>query len=153
MKGLINTSSHDTVHQDILALLNQGEQTELFKGAYFLLQDNGLYYLKWKGLPSLNSRMSSHHSITEQFSVYGNTLSECLFGTRKINGEPCTWFQLERYSHAYTHLLPHALCFLQYRWTGQNVGPQGSSIYTEENPKILNKKRINCGEHLRLEMT
>lgn len=142
MRNALLANPHDIIHDDIEALFTEDEKTHLLQGAHFILQDQGLYYLKWRGLGRPRRFGSSHGAATEAFSVYSETLRECLFATRKYNNELCTWVQLERYSHSPTHIIPHGLCFLHYKWTGENIGPQGTSPHTESNPLIIPKKRI-----------
>ena len=138
----LRRSSHDTISDDLHALLNDDEIGHLFNGAYILIQDNGLYYAKWKGLSDARMRGSSHHATDTQHSVHGQELSECLFATRKINGEECTWVQLEPYSRDLSHIIQHSICYLYYRLNGVNVGPRGTSQYTETTPLVIRKERI-----------
>lgn len=144
------TSSHQIIHEDIKALLTDDEKIHLYQGAYFLLQDNGLYYMSWMGLEGKRNRVSSHHSNTQQYAVNGHPISECLYGTRRINGETCTWFQLERYSRRPAEFLQHTACYFMYLWTGKNIGPDGTSGYTEAKPYVLRKDRIKPEQALRL---
>lgn len=149
MRSALLTTDQDTIYDDIKALFTEDEIKHLLAGAHFILQDQGLYYLKWIGVGKPRAYGSSHNALTEQYSVYGDKLGECLFATRKYNNELCTWVQCERYSHSLPHLIPHGVCFLHYRWTGQNIGPQGTSAHTENNPLIIPKNRIRPGVVLR----
>lgn len=146
-------NAHDIIHDDIHELIKDDEKKHLFDGAHFLLEDNGLYFSKWKGLPGVKIRvLTSHQSETEQYCISGEILQECLFSTRKINGVIHTWFQLERYPADLSTVHLHIGCLVTYVWSGKNIGPHGSSHYTESHPLVLQKDRIQEGAKLKINL-
>ncbi len=114
---------------------------QLFCGAYIFIPDEGQTYqtLVETNGDNLKNRdsSSSHASIDSQYSFYGNSTGECLFGTHTIDGKKGTWLQLEKYSTDLIHLPGHMGTYIVYLVTGENTGPYGNSTYTESNPFIL----------------
>lgn len=112
--------------------------SEILKGAYVLLPDDGKIYNKWSELVGVRNRKSSHKSVAKQVSLKGRLLGECLFGTLVIKNKTYTWFQLEK--NAVTTPIngaAHLFDFAQHRLTNKNVGPFGTSEHTEKNPLHL----------------
>ena len=54
----------------------------------------------------------------------------------KTNGKKHTWLQLERYTLAQDLInnVLHVAAFAQYWCLNKNIGPYGTSAYTEANP-------------------
>jgi hypothetical protein len=115
----------------------------------------------------LKNRSSSHDSLHKQYSISGNVISEALFGTRLKNkndleSEIYTWIQLERHPVAETrqiirsssreiltglgNFVMHAVDYIDYSWTGQNIGPLGRTDFTEANPLIIHVNIISQEE-------
>lgn len=115
----------------ILETCDKSLLKEILAGAHCCPRDNGTIYNNL----ALNScgtvtELSSHYSKTKQYRC-GKMVAPLLYGT-KPNGN--TWFQFER--HEVTdpcHLLDYCMS-----WTmNRNIGPQGTSRYTEKNPLVL----------------
>lgn len=145
----------------MLARLESFDQIrEFFKGAHIeFIDNNGDTYDNWikyfqeKDSKHFKGRSSSHKSEGQQYSLEGNLVYEALFGTRKDSrtGIKYTWVQLERnpvgdyqqwtksgwdFCKQFINLLRHFMNFIQYRITGRNIGPYGSSPHTENNNPI-----------------
>ncbi len=139
---------------------------ELYKGAFIIIRDKGFFYNRFKCESSriCNTKKflseSSHDSLykDKQYRIGNGVLYNCddngmcnknqsnsvfdlLIGTSPINyfyGD--TWVQFE-----YANLLTnwnkfglHAYSFIKHKWSGQNVGPLGQSLYAEYvKPLIL----------------
>lgn len=113
----------------------------LFRGAHIELVDQGSNYESWsKNFKDLTNRTgkSSHQSDKDQYSIQGNLVVECLFGTRQNKkGNRHSWVQLESHTTGAAQLLGHMASWVTYKLTGENVGPFGTSKHTEANPLVL----------------
>ena len=110
---------------------------EMLKGAYLRFEDNGELYNKLVHLfhANLQKRRSSHDSCAQQYSFSGPIVKEILFGVSKENGLKTTWIQFERHdTNTPVNFVLHLGDYFLYKWTGKNIGPYGSSNYTESNP-------------------
>lgn|GEM_PF-1369174 len=121
---------------------------EMFKGAQIHIKGTTPYedWAKNHKLPNIVSRdgASSHKSDDKQFAIRGKLFAENLFGTRtRGNGQKYSWFQLERHPagsvdnnifNKISNTLLHLVDYLVYKFTGENVGPYGTSKYRETNP-------------------
>jgi hypothetical protein len=114
---------------------------EILKGAYLRFEDNGEFYNKLVHLFHINlqKRRSSHHSYVQQYSFSGPIVKEILFGVSKDEkGTKTTWIQFERHdTNTPVNLILHLGDYFIYKWTGKNIGPYGSSNYTESNPLVV----------------
>lgn len=138
---------------------------EIFKGAHIVLNDNGMCYSWLRGnicCKSANDNfsntcrasISSHESLKDhdQFRIDGQSIIHCLFSIREEKQDPntvcmavprmTTWFQLER--TPVEDFFGHFLDYLNYLFSGENIGPWGKSIYTESNPLILDNFMTVC---------
>ena len=113
--------------------------TEILKGAHVLvLHDRGWFYERFAAMRDTYRRGSSHRSARPQIGVpAGRSLKTLLAGTTDWHD---SWFQLE--GAQWSRLRPwdafvHILNYFQYRITGRNVGPLGSSEYTDRHPLYL----------------
>lgn len=111
---------------------------EILKGGYLKLEDNGSFYneLIYIFHPNLQKRHSSHHSCVQQYSFSGPVVKEVLFGVSEDKkGTLTTWIQFERHNtHTLINLILHLFDYVIHKYTGKNIGPYGSSNYTESNP-------------------
>ena len=123
---------------------------EMFKGAQIHIKGTEAYntWTAKEYQPFLFSRQgsSSHESKQEQFAIRGKLFAENLLGTRirkDKNNQEYSWFQLERHPagsadnkilNKISNTLLHLLDYIVYKFTGENVGPYGTSKYKEKNP-------------------
>jgi hypothetical protein len=146
--------------------INKEGLDELYKGAFVIIRDKGFFYNRFKcGTARICDTKkflseSSHDSLYKdpQYRIgngvlyncdengicdknQSNTVFDLLIGTSPNNyfyGD--TWMQFE-----YANLLTiwnkyalHVYSFVKHKWTGQNVGPLGESVYAEYvKPLIL----------------
>jgi hypothetical protein len=113
----------------------------MMMGAYFKLIDNGDLYKKLKKAPCAKKTSCSSHKSTESQYRCTETEASLLYGILYDDDHKkyYTWFQFERYPVSCCH------CFtwVFYKITGFNVGPKGTSEYTEKYPLVLNFKRFH----------
>ncbi|WP_173236545.1 hypothetical protein [Legionella antarctica] len=111
---------------------------ELLKGGYLKLEDNGSLYhtLVHHFHPNLLKRQSSHYSCVQQYAFSGPVVKEILFGISEDNSDvSTTWIQFERHNtNSPINLILHLFDYFIHKCTGKNIGPYGSSYYTERNP-------------------
>ena len=144
----------------LLTNFNYEHLKKLLKGAYFIIKDNGLFYNKWKKYSkcykSVFKNSYSHNSCKKTYRIGKNKICningdinhnyDCLIGTFCINKNNIhkycnTWFQFEKTRlDSISNKLKHSVDYLQYVFTGKNIGPFGKSSNTEINPIILNLK-------------
>ncbi|WP_335982911.1 hypothetical protein [Streptomyces sp. CA2R106] len=117
---------------------------DVLRGGHVLVDDPALYD-KWRTGQGNHPRLSSHHRDIDKkrypdFGMRGHVVREKLHG-RTANG---TWVQLEKTPAAFGGSkapslddLRHLVDYLQYRFTGSNVGPWGLSRMTERRPLYL----------------
>lgn len=126
------------------------QQTHILNGSYCLVPDQGALARHLHTLPNVKETHSSHPSINNKsYSLSVNEAEPAntamlLFGTvfRRysipsiglVDGE-CTWFQMERYGLNLP--MHHLLAYVQYEILNANVGPNGTSKFTDVNPLIL----------------
>lgn len=117
---------------------NRGEMAQILQGAHVCVTDTeGSFYDFFKHLPGVWTRISSHQSDREQFGIpEGRVISTVLVGT--LNNS--TWFQLEADPwdprHNFRGSFFHVLDYLEYRFTGRNIGPLGTSSSTDRRPLV-----------------
>lgn len=123
---------------DDIFLLKQArwQASDIFCGAHVELWDDGERYRAWSKLKSAHARKSSHKSDKTQYSVSGRCCHTILFGML----DNTTWFQME--NNTLDDFWYHAYDFVEYKLTGRNQGPYGSSQYKDTNPIriYLNRK-------------
>lgn len=117
---------------------------DVLRGGHVLVDDPELYE-KWRAGKGNHARLSSHHrdidkKVYPDFGMRGHVVREKLHG-RTVNG---TWVQLEKTPAAFGGSkkpslddLRHLMDYVQYRFTGSNVGPWGLSRMTERHPMYL----------------
>ncbi len=125
---------------DILARVFEIPETwkftgEIFRGAYVRIVDKGARYHDWKTLLTAGTRSSSHQSHGDQYHVDGPLAHTILFG-RFAN---CTWLQLENHPiHDVVSFVGHMIDYVNYKRSGDNQGPYGSSPHAERsNPLVI----------------
>ena len=137
---------------------------ELIRGAHFVIEDGGKLYRKHGELEKTFERISSHHKTVKGVphmagtEWVGTTPFHVLAGLDKDGN---TWFQLEaspftegksfpevisnifksdKITRELFYSIDHTFDFLAYRLSPfisqgmQNIGPLGSSYYTEQQP-------------------
>lgn len=149
----------------LLTNFNYIHLKRLLKGAYFIIRDNGIFYNKWKVHSknikrSIFKHSSSHDSCNKTYRIgknkicningYINHNFDCVIGTicctdkhnSKSSHKHCdTWFQFEKTRvNSIKNKLKHSIDYIQYIFTGKNIGPFGKSSYTEKNPIFLKLK-------------
>ncbi len=116
---------------------------EMLNGGHLNLDDDGKFYneLVTHFSLSISKRVSSHHSVTQQYSLSYPISKEVLFGvTEDAEGRKRTWVQFEKHNTKnLLNIILHLIDYLKYRITGKNIGPFGSSEHTESNPLVVSK--------------
>lgn len=126
---IFTESSHDTSYR----------LEQLFSGANFQLDDGGHHYKIWRKIPAVRTRISSHgtpdsrskgmflHSLGGEFLFWIDT-------TQKDRHKTC--FQLERSTLIFSsfRVFRHTVDFFNYKITGLQQGPLGTSIHSDKNP-------------------
>jgi hypothetical protein len=116
----------------------------LYNGAYIQLKgDNGRVYKRLTRKDGMVQSISSHASI-HRHPPYRCTFEggELLIGRNRLG----TFFQVER-SPLRRNCCRHFLDYLYYKCCRRNVGLNGTSQYTEQNPLI-----IDCGDAYYIEI-
>lgn len=129
---VLNTIMNMDVEEDVIV--------EFLKGGHLVIQDNGEFYKKFtEECQKLTNRSnkSSHKSDAPQYSLEGPFVKECLFGTRTVDGQTCTWIQLERHTTKPRDLFGHMSDYFKYVVSKMNQGPYGCSPYTEAKPLFI----------------
>ena len=111
----------------------------VFKGAYVSLEsDDGFFYAWILGRKNAYPRQCSHLSIAPVYGVPVFGQRHSMIGGVGIGND--TWFQLERDMWSWHHWgksTRHALNFLYYILLNEQVGPFGTSHFTERRPLRL----------------
>lgn len=114
---------------------------EILKGGHIKFEDDGLFYneLIEEFNTNLRPRFSSHKSSQQQFSLSGPVIKEVLFGvTKDEQGKETTWMQFENNNtKTLISLILHLFDYIMHKLTGKNIGPYGTSNFTEKNPFII----------------
>lgn len=148
--GSVIVSAHERQVIEIIYwhLIEQNPITmmEIFKGAHVIVRgDQGEYYHTFQTLDpdSVYVRMSSHFSKVKQVGItQGSFLTTLLCGETP---ESDTWFQFE--SAPWNpwgdplESLVHVLNYLEYIFRGVQIGPLGTSVYTDASPLIVTYER------------
>ncbi len=137
-------------------LQNRHGAMEILKGAHIIIKDCAVLYDLAKKKLDVRHRVTSHYSWSKKiengiaFHDIGVNIpgkADIVAGTNKDN---LIWFQMERHKVDFSGVvngiwlfIMHMIDYLQYKITGQNVGPCGRSNYTETNPLELPKQVIN----------
>lgn len=134
---------------DIVKHIVSDHAVEVMKGAHIIIDDGGDLYDQLVAKGVVSTRVSSHHKDNKADSDVslqaGEVFREFLVGKTK-DGK--TWFQVEAHSattsvslttipKAIKDLILHLVDFIQYKWTGKNVGQYGLSEHTDKNPIIV----------------
>ncbi len=117
------------------------EAREIHKGAYCIVDDDGRLFRQWRQHRGAKIVITTHYALSCCYAIHYDdsdvdkirSHGVLVFGQNK---DRHTWFQLEQYA-VRTHPLKHAMTLVKYKVTGRNVGPRGSSVYTESNPLTL----------------
>ncbi|CAM4469384.1 MAG: hypothetical protein LEGION0403_FIIPPAGN_00268 [Legionella sp.] len=116
---------------------------EMLNGGHLNLEDDGKLYdeLVKHFNSSISKRISSHHSIAQQYSLSYPISKEVLFGvTEDSEGRKRTWMQFEKHNTKnLLNIILHLIDYIKYRITGKNIGPFGSSEHTDSNPLVVTK--------------
>lgn len=116
---------------------------EILDGAYVSVSDPEHWgYDSFIAADDAYKRACSHASSDQ---TYGMTLSgslrSMLVGTDDSRTLNYTWFQFEG-ADQHTTWLGHTLDYWEYKITGRNIGPLGTSGYTDWNPIVLGKTEL-----------
>eukprot|EP00933_Yihiella_yeosuensis_P059492 TRINITY_DN6081_c1_g5_i1.p1 TRINITY_DN6081_c1_g5~~TRINITY_DN6081_c1_g5_i1.p1 ORF type:complete len:316 (+),score=17.57 TRINITY_DN6081_c1_g5_i1:85-948(+) len=128
---------------------NDSLMTEILSGAHAkVVVDNRKDVYKFlHNLPGAKKRISSHKSDSVQFGLpEGRILGSLLVGGWKNS----TWLQLE--AHPWGAIwdpvnnLGHICDYIQYKLTGRNIGPLGTSSHTDQNPLSFHQTQVSKQE-------
>lgn len=124
--------------------------SEILKGAYVEIDDEGRAYEEWAKLKKIFWRYSSHQSDAVQFGVRGLFVKEMLFSRKSVKNKEgmtsiVTWFQLERYPAKWLYHFLHLFCWAAHKAYKKNYGPYGTSVHTEWRAplKLIAKKKLD----------
>ncbi len=101
---------------------------QLLRGAFVILVDDGAELprmIQARGVKP--TAFSSHHSVGPQYRLGGRRLPTILVGAYSSHS---SWVQLERHSMGMRHFAD----YMRHVMSGLNVGPYGTSGYTEKRP-------------------
>jgi hypothetical protein len=125
---------------------------EILKGAHVIIKDQGQLAKEIKAETSNQTRFSSHHKLAKikEFGVDIHPTHELLVGET----DSYTFWQLERtkvryWTDLYNNIL-HLYDYFEYKITGKNIGPLGSSDHTESNPLVINYEEDSIFSNLNL---
>lgn len=113
---------------------------EMLMGAHIRLDDKGTTYGAWKKIDGIKTRMSSHASDGEQFSIKGSLIKEMLCGDITEDGKKFTWYQLENHPVSFGSIGRHMIDYVKYKIFKANQGPYGSSRITDKKPLMIAAK-------------
>ncbi|HEY8209427.1 MAG TPA: hypothetical protein VIG99_18185 [Myxococcaceae bacterium] len=109
--------------------------TDILHGSHVVVEDGGNLYDRWRTLPGVRERTSSHYGggPPQQYEVNFPDIGVVLFG-RTPKGE--TFFQVE--AHSNEDIVHHTSDFIQHLLSGhQNVGPAGFSPHSEKEGREI----------------
>jgi hypothetical protein len=120
---------------------------EIIKGAHVVVEnDEGRYYEIFKNISTATyTRISSHFSRDAQYAVpQGGLLDTLLTGTTRRKD---SWFQFEganwdpigRPLDSFVHVLN----YIEYKIRGVQIGPLGTSEFTDSNPLRIRYKEFS----------
>ncbi|CAE7168006.1 unnamed protein product [Symbiodinium pilosum] len=117
---------------------------EILCGAHVLVQrdelntpsgENFTAYQLLQSMPGAYKRLSSHRSDAQQYGIpQGEVLHTLLLGD--LGGH--TWFQFE--GNGVTSVISwllHMANYFEYKITGRNIGPLGTSQFTDRWPLVI----------------
>jgi hypothetical protein len=108
---------------------------EMLNGAYIIINDHGEFYRKWNnGKTHFSSHFSNHPQFEKKLNPGMRCSAVILVGTTQNNH---TWFQIEKTTR--DCVFRHSLNYVDYIFSGKNIGVNGKSKYTENNPLRINK--------------
>lgn len=123
---------------------------EVLFGAYVLFPDpKKEFYAFLTTLPHAHKRISSHKSSSLQYGIpEGTYLSAILIGTIPCPASAgagadaqCTWLQFEGSEwHPFVDPIGgigHSLDYFHHKICGCNIGPLGTSTYTDASPLVI----------------
>jgi len=122
-------------HRDIMREILSGAHLVLLKDQVDSSHGPISAYAMLENWPGAYKRASSHRSDAQQYGIpQGQVLHTILLG--KIGGK--TWFQFEGngVNGVWTFIL-HMCDYVEYKLTGRNIGPLGTSKYTDRTPLLI----------------
>jgi len=122
-------------HRDIMREILRGAHLVLLKDQVDSSHGPISAYEMLENWPGAYKRASSHRSDAQQYGIpQGQVLHTILLG--KIGGK--TWFQFEGngVNGVWTFIL-HMCDYVEYKLTGRNIGPLGTSKYTDRTPLLI----------------
>ena len=132
--NLLNRANPDEIKilADLMRIIQaQQHFVEVMRGAHVEIFDGCMRYEAWRVLQTADSRKSSHRSEGTQYQVVGPFCTTILFGKRGY----ITWLQLEEHPWGgIKNSILHSVDFVQYKISGKNQGPYGSSKYVDTFP-------------------
>jgi hypothetical protein len=149
----LNELKKATIVTDIVQHIVHDHAVEVMKGAHIMIDDGGDLYDQLVSAEVVSTRVSSHHKNNKKASDVslqaGEIFREFLVGKTE-DGK--TWFQIEAHSATTSvsvttipkvikDLILHLVDFIQYKWTGKNVGQYGLSEHTDQNPITASYKK------------
>jgi len=137
--GLTTNTADQLILGTTFMLVGNAVMTDVLRGAHVvLLGDSGRFYEWIIAMQGSYRRTSSHVSTRVVYAVSGTLLPSCLAG---MTPRQDSWFQLEadpwNFNRYPVRSLLHALSFLFYELLDVQVGPYGTSQYSETNPLIV----------------
>ena len=143
-----DANSDENPVEAVCRFASKPERDEIDNGAYARVLDRRLIFYKMCGAYAERRRqahmfnffddedehvVSSHASEVPQLRIQTADGGETLVGHYK----GYTFFQKERFPAGGDGWLGHALAFLWYGASGNNVGPRGTSKFTEMRPLTI----------------
>lgn len=123
--------------------LHKGKGQEILKGAHIVIENPKVYQALINNTEN-RKRISSHYKgkKKEERGINLKTTADFLVG---LNRNDKVWLQLEGHKVSFEDglirgailLVLHMIDYLQYKFTGKNVGPCGLSEYVERDPIIV----------------
>jgi hypothetical protein len=118
----------------VAAGLTHEQLVSLFEGGHLLVPGHDLLE-RWRELDGARPRTSSHYrGQGQQYGLPGPFVHEVLFGP---GPHDTTFVQLERAAPSHARHAEHIADWVEYKVTGDNEGPYGSSPDTDRHPMEL----------------
>ncbi|MDR3624601.1 MAG: hypothetical protein P4L16_05630 [Chlamydiales bacterium] len=138
----LNKEENDLFHTVKHYIETPEQFCEFLKGAHLCFDDGGKCYQTLCNETNKHTRISSHKSSNQQYSIRGDIVKEALFGTIIIDGKTCSWIQLEKdpANKNPICLADHFISYMKHLRTGKNIGPYGTSAHTDAQPLLLSEQ-------------
>ena len=135
-RQLLGTIYQHVLHENVTALVH------VLQGAHVVVQgDHGQLYQAFRKIGHVTERISSHASSAPQYALSPNHYLVTLLVGKTIDSSYDTWFQFEGAAwDPFHHPLDsaiHIFNYIEYKIRGVQVGPFGTSKYTEDNPLVI----------------